>query len=260
MIVFSGSSDMKNQHGIYGIVNTESGRIYIGQTKQSFYRRYLLHDWKLRNNTHDNQHLQNAYNKYGESAFEFIIVESIGDSKDSERLNDLEKKYIDHYKSIGLCYNILDGGGGRPGCPMSDRAKKIVGEKNRVNMLGRKHSEETKRKMRLASKHKKLSDEHKRRLVDINTGRKNTEESKEKMRQSHLGSKNKHSVLNESQAADIKKTLMERKKSINEIAEMYGVHRKVISSVLHRVVWKQVHVDGFDLFADQFENKKYSII
>ena len=42
---------------------------------------------------------------------------------------------------------MLLGGSGRRGFQMSEHAKKIIGDKNRQNMLGKKHSEETKRKM-----------------------------------------------------------------------------------------------------------------
>ena len=48
----------KNNIGIYKIVNNINGKTYIGQTKEGFQRRYYLHDWKLRNNIHDNFHLQ----------------------------------------------------------------------------------------------------------------------------------------------------------------------------------------------------------
>ena len=64
----------KNNIGIYKIVNNINGKTYIGQTKEGFQRRYYLHDWKLRNNIHDNFHLQSSFNKYGDTHFTFVSV------------------------------------------------------------------------------------------------------------------------------------------------------------------------------------------
>ena len=136
--------------GIYGILNTENNKIYIGKTGMNFGDRWDSHKSLLRNGKHDNQHLQNAWNKYGIDAFEFIIVEECS----VEELDVKEIYWIKHYKDLGLSYNILDGGDGfnNLGTHLSEDTKRKIGEKNRINGLGRKASEETRRKMSEAHK------------------------------------------------------------------------------------------------------------
>lgn len=62
---------LKLKHGVYSITNLVTGKIYIGSTsaKTGFYTRLSNHIISLRNNFHDNIHLQNAWNKYGENNF-----------------------------------------------------------------------------------------------------------------------------------------------------------------------------------------------
>lgn len=142
--------EQRNDHiyqkiGIYGIKNKVNGKIYIGKTGMNFGDRWDSHRALLRNNKHFNSYLQHAWNKYGEDNFEFIIVEECS----VNQLNDKEKYYISYYKKLNKSYNIADGGEG--GCflgkHLSDETKKKIGEKNRIHMLGRKMSDNTKQKM-----------------------------------------------------------------------------------------------------------------
>lgn len=54
--------------GVYQIQNTVSGRTYIGSSVR-IARRLSQHKTALRKGIHQNRHLQNAWNKYGEAAF-----------------------------------------------------------------------------------------------------------------------------------------------------------------------------------------------
>lgn len=60
--------------GIYGIYNKAKGIWYIGQSSDVL-RRFGNHKSNLRHNNHENKHLQRAFNKYGEDAFVFQILE-----------------------------------------------------------------------------------------------------------------------------------------------------------------------------------------
>ncbi len=60
--------------GIYGIRHIESGRVYVGQSID-VNRRFTEHKSELRNDKHYNLYLQRAWNKYGELAFSFIVLE-----------------------------------------------------------------------------------------------------------------------------------------------------------------------------------------
>ena len=86
-------SAQTNTSGIYKIVNTLNGKLYVGSSL-CIYNRFHQHRNKLRKNVHANLHLQNAYNKYKESSFEFIILELC----DKEERFKKEQYYIDLLK------------------------------------------------------------------------------------------------------------------------------------------------------------------
>ena len=89
---------------IYSIKNNINGKLYIGSAI-GHYRRKAQHFYLLRRGLHWNKHLQSSYNKYGESVFEFIVIEFI------ESIEDLQKKeeyYIKEMNTtnIKFGYNI----------------------------------------------------------------------------------------------------------------------------------------------------------
>jgi group I intron endonuclease len=59
--------------GIYAIVNSVTGARYIGQAI-NIQNRWNEHRRCLREDTHSNEHLQSAWNKYGEQAFRFEVL------------------------------------------------------------------------------------------------------------------------------------------------------------------------------------------
>lgn len=85
---------VKKQGGIYAIICNANGKIYIGSTND-LPRRKQKHFSLLRNNKHSNPLLQNAYNKYGEQAFEFRVIENCKEGKLLER----EQYYIYYYNA-----------------------------------------------------------------------------------------------------------------------------------------------------------------
>ena len=138
--------DIYFQIGIFRITNTMNGKSYIGKTGMNFGDRWDTHRSLLRSGKHDNPYLQRAWDKYGEDAFEFAVVEVVNDPG---MLDDLEIKYIAEYKARGKSYNLHIGGSGgyNLGKHLSEDTKKKIGEKNRINMTGRKASAETRAKM-----------------------------------------------------------------------------------------------------------------
>ena len=96
---------------IYQIENLITKQSYIGQTVD-IKRRKNTHFNMLRKNKHENQKLQNAWNKYGEQEFHFRYwtFEDIT----SEDLDNLEKQYIEKYNSLNNGYNLVPGGGKPP--------------------------------------------------------------------------------------------------------------------------------------------------
>lgn len=59
---------------VYMIINTATGDRYIGSAVNAA-RRWNGHKHLLRKNKHHAPYLQNAWNKYGEEAFEFSVLE-----------------------------------------------------------------------------------------------------------------------------------------------------------------------------------------
>lgn len=93
---------------IYRILNTKNNKCYIGQTEESPATiRWHKHRYELNRNNHRNTHLQHAWNKYGEDIFTFEVIE---ECSTKELLNEAEERWVAHYKSLNMHYNIKDGG------------------------------------------------------------------------------------------------------------------------------------------------------
>jgi len=101
-------SDVENSNcGIYKITNLKNNKAYIGQSTD-IKSRWNNHKIELRNNTHRNSHLQNSFNKYGEDAFEFRILERTFE----ENLDNAEEYWINYFDSTDpeKGYNLKYGG------------------------------------------------------------------------------------------------------------------------------------------------------
>jgi group I intron endonuclease len=245
-VEFINIDEFKNKSGIYRIKQLSSGLSYIGQTKMNFIKRYWHHQWKLNNNVHDNNHLQHAWNKYTSSDFEFEVIQILDKNDD---MDAQEIQTISFYDSYNNGFNMTTGGEGKKCCPMSEYAKKIVGDKNRKHMTGRKASKSTKLKMSKIRTGRKISDIHKKKLRQSRLGVKWSEDHKKMLSASHLGSKNVVSILNEDQVRQIKLMIIDGISNI-EIANKFGVDSKVISSIRTRKVWNHVVVDGYDQYIE----------
>jgi len=144
--------------GIYSITNKTDGKRYIGQSK-NIYKRLLTHCSKLRNNVHPNDHLQNAWNKYGEDNFELEVLAEC----DAEQLDEQEKYYIEKYKANDRQYGYCYEGGGSFYKTVSDETRQKLSDK----FMGHEVSEETRRKLSKANVGKKMSDEVKAKIFEL---------------------------------------------------------------------------------------------
>lgn len=90
--------------GIYRIVNTANGKVYIGSARQ-FKERWKAHKRSLVTGKHHNTHLQTSFDKYGESAFVFEVLEiTTGTTKERR---EVEQRYLNEYLSKWeMCYNL----------------------------------------------------------------------------------------------------------------------------------------------------------
>lgn len=167
--------------GIYRWRNLVNEKVYIGSAVV-FSKRKTAHLQRLRLNNHDNQILQNSYNKHGEKNFVFEIIEMV---PDLSNLISREQFYID---TINPFYNICRVAGstqGRSpwnkGTPWSEEMRKKISsaikdsnktnnrvsawlgrkrdraqvERHRALITGFKHTSETKARMSIYRKGKK---------------------------------------------------------------------------------------------------------
>jgi len=140
--------------GVYKILNEITKKFYIGSSKD-IEQRFVDHKRDLRKGGHHNIKLQRSWNKHGENAFSFHIIEECVPEKCLEK----EQEYIDDlqpYTDVG--YNIMFTAHGGDAFTNNPN-KEVMREKNRVlsigegnGMFGKSHSDNTKEAMKQKAK------------------------------------------------------------------------------------------------------------
>lgn len=175
--------------GIYQILNTITGKSYIGSSV-NIYGRWKNHKNELKRNKHGNSKLQRAWNKYGSEVWEWKILRECGEFK----LDWLEAFWMDSLNSVqnGYNLNILKL---RNRVVSEETRAKLRGKRSEetiAKMKGRGVSEETKQKIGNAKREKPISEntlkalrnrviseETRRKIGESGRGRKLTEEQLE---------------------------------------------------------------------------------
>lgn len=189
--------------GIYQIINIKTQDFYIGSAV-NLSKRFLHHLGRLHNNSHKNQHLQHAWNKYGEKSFKFEILLYC----DKDMLYYYEQLCIDRLFPV---YNICKTVKSKLGWKTPDYVK----EKIALAQIGRKRkplSEEHKQKISLALKGKKrfpLSSEWKNNIRNSMIGIKQTKEQIEKRSLANTGKKRTDEMKNKMSLAQKGKIISE---------------------------------------------------
>lgn len=167
---------MKKKFVVYLVTNIVNGKYYVGWCSTSIEARMKSHITDARNELKTRTIFHRAIMKYGIDKFlkEVLgFVESAEEAKFLERLWILFLKSYDH--RVG--YNMTYGGDGGDTSLDPDA-------KRRMSPLGRKHTEETKRKIGLIHKGKSSSLKGKKSArVDFH----HTEETKQRLSFSHIG-------------------------------------------------------------------------
>jgi group I intron endonuclease len=179
---------------IYKIINTINNKFYVGSTTNTK-DRFAVHRKRLRKNVHHTKHLQAAWNKYGEKAFVFHVIEMI---PPDQSLQEAEDRWLIEHVGKDYCYNS----GLRSGAPWRGALKedhprfnkpKTEEERQAISSslkefyakditnhprFGKTHSEETKARI----KAKKLENPQRYWL-----GKERSEETKKKVGDSQRG-------------------------------------------------------------------------
>lgn len=163
--------------GVYLITNTINGKLYVGSAAD-IVKRWQWHKRYLMLNKHHSILLQRSYNKYGEDAFDYAIVEECL----PEKLLEIEQLWLDASNSYNpeKGYNIFPIAGSPRGYKHTEEWK----QNNSRLMRGRKHSEETKANM--SKVHSNRSWEHRLNQAAAMKKRGITPEHKQKLKEANI--------------------------------------------------------------------------
>lgn len=243
-------------YGVYKILNRKNGKFYIGSSVD-VEKRFSSHKKELIAGTHNNKHLQNAWNKYGEDSFEFLVIEEVSDINE---LRNRETYYLQSTKCTNpdIGYNMLDNANIGLGVQASTEIRQRIsvacsGDKN--GNYGRKHTEEEKVRMRdnrwgvgykckprsvyykkktpeeIEISRKRMSEFMRTRVVSSTTreklrqsrlGKKASPELRKKFSESRKGNKNSNSKLTREQVLEIYEK-MNNGVSYKEVCCEYGI-------------------------------------
>jgi len=212
---------MATVSGIYKITNTMNGHFYIGSST-NVHRRKQRHFKYLKIGCHENRHLQNAYNKYGEGAFTFEIVTTVA----KDHLLQEEQSLLDQHFGQPYFYNICNIAGS-PSAP--NRKKSITHRKRLSDSIKQYFSEHP---------------EHREFLAELRRGKPLSETIKQKMRTSKKrGTQHHNSKLTDDIVYQIKLRYKPRECSFGQLAKEFGVDKKTIIRIIHNKTWTHVTIN-----------------
>lgn len=210
---------MSKISGVYLLINILNNKVYVGSSL-NINKRIKRHFNELRKNIHYNLHLQNAFNKYGESSFKSEIIEK---NILEENIIIKEQFYINKYDSHNFeCgYNI---------CEFA------------YTTLGYKHSEDTKKKMSFErknnpKKYARYGKEH------WNYGNKHSEDTKNKMCENHVdfkGEKSSNAKLTEKDVLHIRKLYENGNYNQKILGLMFNVNGGTIGKIVRKERWTHI--------------------
>lgn len=250
---------------VYCIENKINNKKYIGSTI-NFRRRINIHLHFLRNGKHCSKHLQSAWNKYGEDSFNIFMIEII---EDKANIILREQYWIDFYESHNdkngyninkIAYSCLGVKRSEEtklklsklkiGFKASEETKKKLsdlskGENN--SFYNKKHTDESKQKMREAHMGKVLTESQ---LNALSLGRGSTyftEETYKKISEKNRGEGSGSSKLSESDVIEILK-MIKNKCKYKEISEKYKISVAQISRIRSGIRWGYLKEERGDLY------------
>lgn len=171
---------------IYALCYPSNNIRYIGVSKNPEKRfRQHINPSNLKNKTHKNDWIKSLLSQ--NLIPELLIIESVVYEEHQER----EKFWIQYYKNNGCdLVNGTEGGDGMQTPSQSTRDKMVANATGNKNMLGKRHSNKTKRLISDANKGKKMSQEAKEKISNFNKGKIISEEHKKILSEKMKGNEN----------------------------------------------------------------------
>lgn len=213
--------------GIYLLTNKVNGRQYVGQSI-NIKKRMREH---ANANKKDCAYLHNAIRKHGWENFDLQMLIVVDNKED---MNRYERELIEHYQTLSPGgYNCKDGGLSgmvseatrrKQSASKLGKSQNLTPEQRAARAavwLGRKHSEETKQRMREWNLGRKMpetsatfSDEYRQKMSELKkgqtpwiAGKRHTDEARAKMSAAHKGKPKSPEHLAAIAAAKAKKKL-----------------------------------------------------
>lgn len=215
---------------IYKIINVINNKFYIGSAVR-FQRRKMEHLRKLRKQEHSNKHLQASWNKYGEQAFVFVVIEEIASDKD---LLAAENVWLREHVGKHYCYNIARDASA-PGTG-------TFGDKNPMWGKTFSHTEEAKAKIGASSKERKYDEDTIRRRTAHLWGKHKTPETRAKISKTLTGEGNpnfgKHKSASFKEKVSRAVSMIDKDgvthpyKSIKELRDATGLKPSTVNNAL----------------------------
>lgn len=154
---------------IYKIINVLNNKFYVGSAV-NYEKRKARHLWRLRRGDHANKHLQAAWNKYGEKAFVFAVVEEVAPDCD---LLAAENVWLKEHVGKDYCYNL--------GTDATAPTRGWVGEKNPMWGKTFAHTDDAKARIGAAAQARVQSEEEKVKRRETMRGRPQSAEVRAKI-------------------------------------------------------------------------------
>ncbi len=151
--------------GVYSITNTVDGKVYIG-SGDNIHRRWIAHRTLLRRSCHNNTHLQNAWNRHGEQAFVFAVLEECQREETVVR----EQTHLDRVFAERPRQEIYNVARCAEAPMRGAKASMLTTLRMSAALKGKKRSAETRARMCLAQRGRKISDEAKRNISVSKSG------------------------------------------------------------------------------------------
>jgi group I intron endonuclease len=175
-------------------------RVYLGQSFRSAARRKIEHFNALSRGTHFNRHLQSSWLKHGAEAFTFEVVEVLWPRIPQETLNEIEDRWVEHFRKRGGVYNSRKAAGSTFGMKHGAETKAKVSaaqkrawadpvHREKMSQLFTELRSDPSYRVWASKMSKQISPEARARGALANTGLKRSDEARNKMRIAQTGKK-----------------------------------------------------------------------